>query len=459
MAWSSSATTNDTLITKLKDNHLLHTPEIENAFRRIDRQHFSPISVAHITYADAPLRYEDIHMSAPHMYALVMEALEMKPEQSFLNIGSGSGYLSAIAAVLLGPRGIVHGIDINQKAVKHSRQCFYELMQKSGQIPLQQQEDDEECEENEQKKSIQAEFLSNKSQRKDTLSEMERIIATDTEDFENADIFRLLFHAQRRDLNNDNHLNAEDMDAADDSDSDNETPIALSFHIQETPTGSTVGTPSSHATPHARFISHFFLESLISDSNNSRARRSSMSAINTNSERSSSSNHSTGEPKKIPLLAPTQFIYGDAYSLDPDNSCSRYDRIYIGAGAKIQDVEFFKKFLAPGGIMIGPFDYSLLKVKRSQSGTSFESRSLTDVGYAPLIQPREDHDCKRNGIIPTFSWPLWSPKSSSIFPLSFLHATQALLVLQKRDTGLPSMLPQDIWYEIFEYCPRNWFEC
>lgn len=38
---------------------------------------------------------------------------------SFLNIGSGTGYLSCIAAHLVGPTGMCYGVDIHQDAIDH----------------------------------------------------------------------------------------------------------------------------------------------------------------------------------------------------------------------------------------------------------------------------------------------------------------------------------------------------
>jgi protein-L-isoaspartate O-methyltransferase len=42
---------------------------------------------------------------------------------SFLNVGSGSGYLSCLAACLLGDCGLSHGIDCNLEVVRHSEAC------------------------------------------------------------------------------------------------------------------------------------------------------------------------------------------------------------------------------------------------------------------------------------------------------------------------------------------------
>lgn len=65
-----------------------------------------------------------MHLSAPHMYVTVLEALNLQPGQAFLNVGSGSGYLNCLASFLLGPSGVSHGVEIQPTLVVHSRKCI-----------------------------------------------------------------------------------------------------------------------------------------------------------------------------------------------------------------------------------------------------------------------------------------------------------------------------------------------
>lgn len=65
--------------------------------------------------------YGELHQSAPHMYALVLSQFAMRPGDTFLNVGSGTGYLSAIVAYLVGVDGVNHGVEIRPGNVKFAR--------------------------------------------------------------------------------------------------------------------------------------------------------------------------------------------------------------------------------------------------------------------------------------------------------------------------------------------------
>ena len=63
-------------------------------------------------YEDKAWRCGTFHLSAPCIYTKALEALKIEPKLSFLNIGSGIGYLSTMVGMLLGPRGINRGVEI-----------------------------------------------------------------------------------------------------------------------------------------------------------------------------------------------------------------------------------------------------------------------------------------------------------------------------------------------------------
>jgi len=84
--------------------------------RKVERAHYAP---SH-PYEDAPQTLgHRATISAPHMHASACESLlnHLQPGSRVLDIGSGSGYLTAVFANLVGPSGIVVGIDHIQPLV------------------------------------------------------------------------------------------------------------------------------------------------------------------------------------------------------------------------------------------------------------------------------------------------------------------------------------------------------
>jgi protein-L-isoaspartate O-methyltransferase len=76
-----------------------------------------------MAHKDQPVKDGNVHLSAPHIYGSVLESLELENDSaiSFLNAGSGSGYLTCIAASILGPRSIHYGVEVHQDVIRHSQ--------------------------------------------------------------------------------------------------------------------------------------------------------------------------------------------------------------------------------------------------------------------------------------------------------------------------------------------------
>ncbi|RMZ70290.1 l-isoaspartate o-methyltransferase [Pyrenophora seminiperda CCB06] len=116
MAWRSSGTTNQSLISNLVKNKLIKSDRVKDAMLKIDRAHYAPAS----PYEDCPQPIgHRATISAPHMHASACESLldYLQPGSKVLDIGSGSGYLTAVLANLVAPNGFVIGIDHIQPLV------------------------------------------------------------------------------------------------------------------------------------------------------------------------------------------------------------------------------------------------------------------------------------------------------------------------------------------------------
>ncbi|KAI1895663.1 hypothetical protein AGOR_G00108540 [Albula goreensis] len=138
MAWMSSGKTQAELISRLRDHGVIKSDRVFDAMLATDRGLYS----RDYPYADSPqsIGYKAT-ISAPHMHAHALEVLSDKLAEgsSALDVGSGSGYLTACFARMVGPTGRVVGIDhideLVQESIRNIRGDDPELLT-SGRIKL-----------------------------------------------------------------------------------------------------------------------------------------------------------------------------------------------------------------------------------------------------------------------------------------------------------------------------------
>mmetsp|Transcript_9091 Transcript_9091/g.14909 ORF Transcript_9091/g.14909 Transcript_9091/m.14909 type:complete len:548 (-) Transcript_9091:120-1763(-) len=123
MAWRSSGTNNTEMVDKLKRFGVITSEHVEGAFRRVDRKFFVPAGNDTLAHSDQPLKEGNVHISAPHIYGSAIEALDLVPGSctSFLNVGSGTGYVSAIVADILGPNSLNYGVELHDDVIGHCK--------------------------------------------------------------------------------------------------------------------------------------------------------------------------------------------------------------------------------------------------------------------------------------------------------------------------------------------------
>ena len=69
---------------------------ILDLLRRLPREHFVPPAYRDTAYADLPLPLgHGQHMLSPSIVGRIIQAVEVKPGQTLLEVGTGSGFLSA----------------------------------------------------------------------------------------------------------------------------------------------------------------------------------------------------------------------------------------------------------------------------------------------------------------------------------------------------------------------------
>jgi hypothetical protein len=97
-------------------------PSILDALRRVPRHLFVPEGARGAAYEDRPLPIgHGATISAPSIVALMTELLDPRPDQSVLEIGTGSGYQAAILSTLVRE---VRSIEIVEELARSARESW-----------------------------------------------------------------------------------------------------------------------------------------------------------------------------------------------------------------------------------------------------------------------------------------------------------------------------------------------
>lgn len=105
--------TNETLIADLKESGAIVSVPVERAFHSIDRAKFVPEEHAAEAYLDTALPIgEGQTISQPTVVAYCLEWLNVRPGHKVLDVGSGSGFTTALLAHLVGHAGSVIGLEL-----------------------------------------------------------------------------------------------------------------------------------------------------------------------------------------------------------------------------------------------------------------------------------------------------------------------------------------------------------
>lgn len=100
------------MVERLVEQGILHDARVIDAMRRVPRHRFVSLDAEAEAYVDAPFPLERGQtVSAPHMVAMMCEALDARPGQRVLEVGGGSGYHAAVLAQLVAPGGEVVSVE------------------------------------------------------------------------------------------------------------------------------------------------------------------------------------------------------------------------------------------------------------------------------------------------------------------------------------------------------------
>ena len=105
-----------------KSKKIITDKQVLTAFVKVKRELFVPPELREEVYSDValPIGYEQT-ISQPSTVAAMTQALELRPGQKVLEIGTGSGYQAALIAHIVGSKGRVFTTEIIPELVSLAR--------------------------------------------------------------------------------------------------------------------------------------------------------------------------------------------------------------------------------------------------------------------------------------------------------------------------------------------------
>jgi protein-L-isoaspartate(D-aspartate) O-methyltransferase len=126
---------NEELIDLLIGKGVLKSPRIIEAFLKVDRKFFVPPQSREFAYSDTPLKIASNQtISQPYTVAFMLELLEPQIGDRVLDIGSGSGWTTALLAYIVGDSGEVIGLERQKELLEFGRENLSKFHFKNASI-------------------------------------------------------------------------------------------------------------------------------------------------------------------------------------------------------------------------------------------------------------------------------------------------------------------------------------
>ena len=128
---------NQELINYMIASNVLYSPLLIEAFHKCDRMFFVPERMLGEVYSDYPLQIgKGQTISQPTTVAIMLELLNPLPGQKILDIGSGSGWTTALLATMVGKDGFIEGMERIPSLVEYGRRSLEKMHIKNASISL-----------------------------------------------------------------------------------------------------------------------------------------------------------------------------------------------------------------------------------------------------------------------------------------------------------------------------------
>jgi protein-L-isoaspartate(D-aspartate) O-methyltransferase len=122
---SSYAVERERMVREQLESRDIYDERVLEAMRFVPRHRFVPAQHRHLAYADGPLPIGSGQtISQPYIVALMTQLLELQGDEVVLEIGTGSGYQTAVLARLAAE---VHTVEIHESLAQKAQAMLEEL--------------------------------------------------------------------------------------------------------------------------------------------------------------------------------------------------------------------------------------------------------------------------------------------------------------------------------------------
>jgi protein-L-isoaspartate(D-aspartate) O-methyltransferase len=126
----------DNLINIMRNSGFLNNSRVESAIKKTPRHEFVPMSLQEKAYDDIPIPIMNNQtVSQPSVVSRMTEWLDVREGQKILEIGSGSGWQSAILSYLVG-HGTIFSIERHPELVNFAKENLEKIGIKNVSVTL-----------------------------------------------------------------------------------------------------------------------------------------------------------------------------------------------------------------------------------------------------------------------------------------------------------------------------------